>query len=300
MAGTSSVIVEAERRDLFPFAGTKASLRSSLAHFNARDPAKGDLPVVGGMAFGINDAGEIVGTVRVRQGQARSLSRVAIWDQGSWRDLGYPKGSDGMTARGIIAKGDVIGSATANAAIYWKGSDSFEVLPNLKDGWICSGLAINNQGQAVGVCNDPNSANDVAAAMWQEHKAVKLANPCGTGDGLTSYARSISDTGVIGGSAGNCAVTWHVSNPDQAVIMADYGVINSINAGGEMVGVIGNPDTPGVFGSQPARWGDENAPAIDLSPDAATHGYARWINDQGRYVGHITKHPGESFGFVSQ
>jgi len=206
-----------------------------------------------------------------------------------------------MSAHGINSNGDVIGSAADHAAIYWSDTGTFELLPNLKDGWMCSGLALNNQGQAVGMCHDLSSAINGVAVMWQDHKAVELANPCGTGEGLPSYARSISDSGVIGGTAGNCAMTWHVSSPDKAVIMAANGAITAINTRGEMVGVVAKPDAPpGMFGSTPARWTNENAPAIDLSPDATISGYPRWINDRGRSVGVINVKPGEAFAFVSQ
>lgn len=264
-----------------------------------------DLTVVEGMAVAINDAGEIVGSLVVENRAHEPGMRAAIWGEGYWRNLGLPKDARDMSARGINAKGDVVGTASGHAAVYWRAENSLEVLPNVGAG-PCTGIGINNQGQAVGLCNNMSSAhdgsNEVAAVLWQNHTAVALANPCGTGGDLLSYGRTITDSGVIGGMAGNCAVVWHTSTPDQAAVLADRGVINSINKRGEMVGYVGVPDGTSTKNPllRPARWLNEQATVVDIGPKTSKDGRVRAINDRGVFVGAYTSAAGESLAFVSQ
>ena len=264
-----------------------------------------DLTVVEGMAVAVNDAGEIVGSLVVGEQAHPQGMRAAIWGEGYWRNLGLPKGARDMSARGINARGDVIGSASGHAAVYWRAENSFEVLPNVGAG-PCTGMSINNQGQAVGLCNNMSSAhdgsNEVAAVLWQNHTAVALANPCGTGENLMSYARTITDSGVVGGIAGNCAMVWRASTPDNGTVVAERGVVNSINKRGEMVGYVGVPDGTSTKDPllRPARWLNEQAPVMDIGPKIAKDGRVRFINDRGIFVGAYTSATGESLAFVSQ
>jgi uncharacterized membrane protein len=264
-----------------------------------------DLRVVEGMAVAVNDAGDIVGSIVVENNAKQPGMRAAIWAESYWRDLGLPKEAKNMSARGINARGDVIGSANGHAAVYWRAEDRFEVLPNVGTG-LCSGMSINNQGQAVGMCNNMSSSdgstssiNDVAAVLWQNHTAVALANPCATGENMLSYARTITDSGLIGGTAGNCALIWHASTPDEVTVVADRGVVNSINKRGELVGSAGDPSAKKPL-LGPVRWVNKEASAIDLGPSTATDGRIRAINDRGVFVGGYTSTTGDSVAFVSQ
>ena len=263
---------------------------------------EGDLPAVEGMAVAINDAGEIVGSLLVGRNPHHQGMRAAIWEGSYWRDLGLPKDAENISARGINARGDVVGSASNHAAILWRAENAFEVLPNPKDGWHCEGIGINNQGQAVGMCNDQSSLTEVAAVLWQNHTAVVLANPCGTGEGLWSWARTITDSGVIGGRAGSCAMVWHASTPDKGTVVADDGVVNSINKRGEMVGYVGglNGTSTNRPPERPIKWVNEAAPPVDVSSNTAKEGHIRAINDRGVFVGAYTSATGESLAFVSQ
>ena len=274
----------------------------------SEDSAESDVRAAEGMAVGVNDAGDIVGSILVERAPNRHGMRAAIWEEGYWRDLGLPKGAQSMSARGINARGDVIGSSNGHAAVYWRAENRFEILPSVPNSETatCSGMAINNQGQAVGMCtesipSDGSTSDGLRgdAVLWQNHTAVVLANPCAAGEDMTPYARTISDSGVIGGTSGLCALVWHASTPDKVTIVHDRGVVNSINRRGDMVGSAGDPAAKKPL-LKPARWADTEAPAIDLGPGASTDGRIRFINDRGVFVGGYTSATGESFAFVSQ
>jgi uncharacterized membrane protein len=267
-----------------------------------------DVHVAGGMAVGVNDAGDIVGSILVERVPGRLGMRAAIWAEGYWRDLGLPKGAQSMSARGINARGDVIGTANGHAAVYWRAEDRIEILPNPPDlaSATCSGMAINNQGQAVGMCDETiasdGSNSDVSvgtAVLWQNRTAVVLPNPCAPEKDTFPYARTITESGTIGGTAGTCALIWQASAPDVVTIVADRGVINSINKRGEMVGSAGDPAARKPL-QKPARWEHRDAPAIELGPSTTTDGRIRFINERGVFVGGYTSTTGESFAFVSQ
>lgn len=61
----------------------------------------------GGMAFGINNRGQIVGTVGSANGQTQA---GALWQNGTLTDLGLLPGDVGGLASGINGKGQVVGS----------------------------------------------------------------------------------------------------------------------------------------------------------------------------------------------
>ena len=266
--------------------------------------ADGDFPVVEGMAVAIHVPARMWAHCSLGGDAHHQDMRAAIWEGSYWRDLGLPKDAKNMSARGINARGDVVGSASGHAAILWRAENAFEVLPNPKDGWSCMGIGINNQGQAVGMCNDQSAVPELEAVLWQNHTVVALANPCGTGEGLWSWARTVTDSGVIGGTAGSCAMVWHVSTPDKGTVVADDGVVNSINKRGEMVGYVGVPDGTStqrpLHPIRPARWVNETASPVDVGSNTAEEGHIRAINDRGVFVGAYTSATGESFAFMSQ
>ncbi len=137
----------------------------------------GDLP--GGsdysQAYGINDAGQVVG-----QSDAATGYRAFVWDAaGGMQDLGdLPGGNDYSQAFGINDAGQVVGfsgAATGNRAFLWDPSAS--VMQDLNDlidplsGWILADArGINARGQIVGY--GTNAAGNTEAFLLTPVSAV--------------------------------------------------------------------------------------------------------------------------------
>lgn len=263
------------------------------------------LPISGGLAVGINDAGHIAGTLYL--GNPAKTARAAIWDEhGYWRDLGLPDlglpaEHKAATARGINSTGDVVGTSGGHAVVFWRYK-GIEILPKPTEASRCNGFAINSGGQAVGACTAAPTGEgfgEVTAVLWRDQTAVELSNPCGAGEtNIGTYARTISDSGMIGGTAGHCAMVWQASTPRAGIKVADQGVVNSINKRGELVGFLG------TYGASPtaraAMWTSREVAALDLAIPADATGVVRAINDQGTFVGVVYPGKGSPYAFVSQ
>jgi probable HAF family extracellular repeat protein len=128
------------------------------------------------LAFGINDAGQIVGS---------TLDGPALWESPTateYTALSFAKNFDGGTAWGINAAGTVVGisySAKVNQATHWMGSSATaHLLQGSKDG---IARRINARGWSVGSVSTGSSIDH--AALWELHsRAFRLPDLSGVSE----------------------------------------------------------------------------------------------------------------------
>ena len=138
-----------------------------------------ELPTVGGdgngIANGINDNGEIVGTsgncVAYNTHSLSSLQPVhaLLWETGRVTDLGNLGGKVGHSARTINNAGEVVGASNlagdkAGHAFRWTRNTGMQDLGTLPGDRGSAGLAINDQGVITGISIAPDFST--RAFVW--------------------------------------------------------------------------------------------------------------------------------------
>lgn len=158
-----------------------------------------DLGTLGGVysaAFGINNAGQIMGESSV---SPTSTTLHAFLDQnGVMEDLGT-LGGDSSSARAINQAGEIVGYAetadgSGNAFLYENGS---MIDLGTIAGTGSTALAINSNGQIVGASSFVSSDDGEHAFLYSNGQMTDL----GPQDSLQSEAESINDLGQIVGYA---------------------------------------------------------------------------------------------------
>lgn len=163
----------------------------------------------GGVAYAINDQGQIVGSF-IMQG----VTHAFLWQDGTMTDLGTLPGGSTSTANsaayGINNAGEIIGYSTGasgyDQAVEWTNGQ-ITALPGF-GGQPAGAFGINNNGDIVGYATYQNG--DQHAAEWTNGTITDL----GTLGGPNSWARAINQSGVIVGysdtasSNDNFATEW--------------------------------------------------------------------------------------------
>jgi len=239
--------------------------------------------------FGINAAGQIVGT----SGDGEAQSRPFLWDDGVMTNLGTLGGSRG-TAHGISDTGLVVGESEDPShvmhAFLWENGVMTDLGPGVA-------FAVNDHGQAAG-CGFPTSASPPChATLWQGGRMEDL----GTLAGHSGSAYGINDAGqVVGSSLASDgfmhAFLW------QDGTMADLGglpgyqfsVAWDINDAGQVVGSSTGAD--GI--THAVLWQDGGVRDLGNLGGRATTAFG--INDAGQVVGISISTEDRIHGFLWQ
>ena len=178
---------------------------------------------------------------------------------------------------------------TCRAFLWRKGHVS--ALPTL-GGNNAQASAINNRGQITGFAETAVSDSSCSASspskihlpvIWEDGKARALRTVGGDPDG---EANAINDQGQAVGSSGNCggglyAVLWGKNGTASQLL--DYGTFAlafGINDRGQIVGLVGSPDSPGF---SVALWQNSAITNLGTLGDFAAIGSG--INNKGQVVG---------------
>jgi len=274
-----------------------------------------DLGTLGGSnsrAYGINDAGQVVGI---------SNSHAFLWDDGEIIDLGMLPGPAGYSvAHSINDAGQVVGFSgnDAGSAFIWDSISGMRYLDGIGD-TESEAWCINNSGQVVGCVygypgftflwdstsgvtdlgfNTAFGINDAGqvvgnshshAFLWEDGEMFDL----GTLGGTSSGAYDINDAGQVVGTARTADEHYHAFLWDSTNGMIDLGTLGglysrayAINDAGQVVG--SSETASGGYGR--FLWDNDNG-MIELS-DLLLDGsewerltYAMDINNYGQIVG---------------
>jgi uncharacterized membrane protein len=237
------------------------------------------VPIVSGTATAINSSGQIAGVITTA-----TETRAAFWQEGNWIALALPPGANRSIAQDIDDAGRVIGTASGRATIWTDGQGAS--LPMLATGNICTANASNESGAVVGQCNlQPGGI--FVPVVWKRGTVYELLNPrTGT---APNYARTINESGLIGGTAATTAYLWNAKTPGKSTAVAT-GIINSINDKKIMVGFVGN---------QAAWWRSATQAPVLLFPSGSPS-TAKSVNNFNVVVGYVDMGDGTTRAFVAR
>jgi probable HAF family extracellular repeat protein len=166
------------------------------------------LPTLGGSrsdAYGINEAGDVVGRAR----NAAEQTRAVLWRGGAVTDLGTLGGTTAQ-AWDINDRGEIAGWSTdasgARRAFLHDGV-AMRALPSLGGGFD-QAQDINNGGWVVGQARD--TAGGSRAVLWAGGSVFDLNDRVVNGAGwVLDFAWGINDRGQVVGNATNAAGELH-------------------------------------------------------------------------------------------
>ncbi len=229
-----------------------------------------------GRATGINDAGQITGTV-YENGAAHGV----VWSANGIVDLGVNTSAAAINAAGQVA------ASGSQAFLYANGTETtLGVLPG--GSWtLAEGL--NDAGAVVGY---GDTGGQIRGFLWTGSGGMA---PLGTLGGQSSYGMAINDSGIVAGAAANSAGYLHAALWQNGAI-TDLGTLGGnssyaweINSSGEIVG------SSWLAGNQTTHaYGDINGVMLDLNALLlpADSGWvltaAYGINGSGQIVGEGT------------
>jgi probable HAF family extracellular repeat protein len=248
-----------------------------------------------GMAYGINQAGVVVGVYTVGPSNYGFL-----WNQGSIVDIG-PLGSGG-SANAINNRGDVVGSRTdstgrTRAFLWYRGSFTDVGVASLRaprPSASNQGFAVNDRGQIVG--HFTSRVGVTHAFIWDQGVMTELSTPTGQ----YSSARAINNRGTIAGEyeAGTQyrsayrACTWSNGALTDLGIPGPASRASGINDAGQVVG---------AFISSNGSWHAfvwQDRVLTDLGTLGGGDSSASAINNNGQIVGWSQTSGAETHAFM--
>ena len=235
-----------------------------------------------GAAFGINNSGNIVGTLRFSR-----FNQAAVY----WADYSAPptllKSSDGTvgisgSAQGINNLGEIVGLKNFNEPVYWTDSSAELKLLKKYPIRLSMPLGINDLGEIVGGLTGETD-EPLPAIYWKNYSDEPILLNLGEFKG---GAFSINNSGeIIGGYGGDFAVidqptVYWENSADEAKLLnlSGGGFACGFNNSRAFVGYIVNDDPNFPV---PMYWLNSTAAPIALQFTGGSSGRAYGISDQG-------------------
>jgi hypothetical protein len=231
-------------------------------------------------SFGINNLGQIVGTVYYE-----SNSTPVYWANASASPmkLKFTGGVAGF-ANGINILGQIVGGisygSSPSKAVYWSDASASPITLNERKTGGANG--INNSGQIVGFFNDDDleSGNPIPV-YWANTSASPMTLNFTGGSGGKAYG--INNSGqIVGGISyeGTIPTPVYWANASASPVKLNFtggigGIANGINNLGQIVGYINNEG--GV--PTPVYWADYSASPVKLNVTGGLGGTANGIAD---------------------
>lgn len=194
-----------------------------------------------GIAWGINDAGLVVGQSSVSTGEPKAV----LWNPSArtLRNIDTISGSLGSRAYDINSAQTVVGDVRVPAgsfhAFVWTQQSGMRDLGVLPGSAESAAYAINEQGQVVG-------HSGYQAMLWTQTGGMRYLGVL-SGD-TSSIARSINESGLVVGFSGPLfsngrAMVWHENSGmmdlnDRLISVSDWQLMDAkgINDAGQIVG----------------------------------------------------------------
>jgi len=248
-----------------------------------------NLGTLGGLdsaAYGINDAGQVVGKVSTADGNERAF----LYSNGVMTDLGTLGGTY-SAAYGINDTGQVVGYATMagdeDARAFLSSNGVMTNLGTLGGSYsVASG--INDSGQVVG--HSAVAGGQFHAFLYSNGVMADL----GTLGGSTSYATGINDSGQVVGSAtaaGGYSHAFLSSNGVMADLGTPSGFFNfshgvAVNNLGQVVGDVGYAGYLFyAFTLNHSMFVYSSGMTTQLRTKLGSVGFSSSLNDSGHIVG---------------
>jgi probable HAF family extracellular repeat protein len=163
-----------------------------------------DVPTLGGdfiAAYGINDAGQVVGWSQVTP-DPQAPRHAFLWSQEQGlTDLNTLAGSRESIALAINDAGQVVGGETNGHALLWSDGKVTDLFPGPRQ--FSTAFAINNVGQVA--ADSTVLAGDSHATLWDQGQATDLGTLPRQEE---SHASGINDAGQVVGVSGSIGFVW--------------------------------------------------------------------------------------------
>lgn len=232
-----------------------------------------------GIAFGINDAGQVVGV---------SGGIATIWNGTTPTALDALPGGTGSGAHAINNAGQVVGASIDSSgnlqAVIWNDSATPTALSTLAGGTSSYATAINSSGQVAGVTNTA-TINNTIATVWNGTTPTALVALLGSSPGVNE-AHGINNAGQVVGISGVTATIWNGTTPTALGTPAGGtgdGLAFAINNSGRAAGLSYAPGGVAIA----TLWSGTTPTAL-ASLSTELNAFATSINEAGVAVGYAT------------
>lgn len=224
-----------------------------------------------GGAYGINEAGQVVGF-------SATTGRAFLWDDGAMSSL-ETLGDEWSAAYAINQASQVVGTSPTGAGIPHAFLREDVVMADLGilGGPVSGAHGINDAGEVVGY-------SDFAIAfIWDEANGMRAIGTL-SDDNPLSVANAINNSGQVVGYSATESGPVHAFVWDETNGIQDIGTLPGYDSSGAY-GINDSGDVVGVVGSHPFVW-DPDSGMQDLGtlwPGNLTTAVA--VNDAGQVVG---------------